>query len=460
MTSAKTTADPPESQSTLSGAQRFIARLARSLRRSDGAQVQKLILLAEALLSGRGEASGVAIAKELLAGYDALEASGRREFVGALASRFGCDEPRLRQAIARYTAQPGAATASELHVAAEPRRQELIRRLNLAPGGTAGVLRMREDVLAASGTDPALQVVDADFVHLLSSWFNRGFLDVRRMDWTTPAHILEKLIRYEAVHEITSWHDLQRRLAPPDRRCFAFFHPQLVDEPLIFVEVALTREIPDSIAPLLAENRRPLSPQRATTAVFYSISNCQPGLKGVSLGNFLIKQVVEELRRELPSLRQFVTLSPLPGFMQWLHRQVPEDGLALLSVRERDALAALELADWSADEATVSVLREPLLALAAQYLLAARNASGKPIDPVARFHLGNGARLERIDMLGDVSPKGLAQSASLMVNYLYDLPQIERNHEAFANAGEIVAAHAVRRLLRKPPAAERDHVTP
>jgi malonyl-CoA decarboxylase len=239
-------------------------------------------------------------------------------------------------------------------------------------------------------------------VHLLSSWFNRGFLEIRRIDWTTPAHILEKVIRYEAVHEIKSWQDLQLRLEPADRRCFAFFHPALTDEPLIFVEVALTTSIPESIAPLLAPDRRPIAPQRARTAVFYSISNCQAGLKGVSFGNFLIKQVAEELKRELPSLRTFITLSPVPGFRAWLQRS-----------NQRRALEVLDHPDWATDPAAVKRARPVLQAAIAHYFLEAKNGSGKPADPVARFHLGNGARLERINWMGDASAKGLAPGRGL-----------------------------------------------
>ena len=289
--------------------------------------------------------------------------------------------------------------------------------------------------------------MDDDFAHLLGSWFNRGFLVLRRIDWSTPADILERIIRYEAVHAISDWGELRRRVQPADRRCFAFFHPSLVDEPLIFVEVALTREIPASIQDLLADGREVLAPEQATTAVFYSISNCQPGLKGVSFGSFLIKQVVEELSRDLPGLETFVTLSPAPGFGAWLDRALDDPSVGV----DPAPLRVLRQGGEPPPPAAVEGLRPALLSLGAAYFLNAKTASGRPLDPVARFHLGNGARLERLNWPGDTSPKGLREAAGLMVNYLYDLRHIEANHEAYANDGVVVAADAVRRHL--PPAA-------
>ncbi len=423
--------------------------LDRPERPKKAADVATLGDLAEALLSVRGEASGVAIAREILDGYGSLNAAGRHAFLRILAERFGSDPDRLRRAIAEYESSPGPRTAAALHEAAEPRRQELIRRLNLAPGGTLELVRMREDILAAIATrsNPDLEAADADFSHLFASWFNRGFLVLKRIDWSSPAEVLEKIIRYEAVHAITSWEGLRRRLEPGDRRCFAFFHPRLADEPLIFVEVALTRALPSSVAPLLSE-KEPVDPGHATTAVFYSISSCLPGLKGVSFGNFLVKQVVEELRRELPSLKTFVTLSPLPGFASWLARERAEGPSGALTPSDREALRLLDHADWTKHAQAVRLLRPVLEATAARYLLEARTPEGRPLDPVARFHLGNGARLERLNWMGDPSPKGLEEGLGFMVNYLYDPARIERNHESFANRGTIVAAPAVRDLLR------------
>jgi malonyl-CoA decarboxylase len=409
------------------------------------------------LFSGRGEASGVALARQVLDLYAGAPVPARLEFFRLLARDFGPDPARLRAAWAAYDDDPAdPANLRALLRDVEPPRQELFRRLNLAPGGTAALVHIREDLLKHGGDDPSLASVDDDLAHLLSSWFNRGFLVLRRIDWSTPADILERIIRYEAVHAIQDWDDLRRRVQPADRRCFAFFHPSLVDEPLIFVEVALTREIPGSIQALLAEDREVLPTEQATTAVFYSISNCQPGLKGVSFGNFLIKQVVEELSREVPSLATFVTLSPAPGFGRWLDRVAADPAAAGLEDSGIDTAALKELRapGWHRDPTAAERLRPLLLGLAAHYYLRAKGSGGRPLDPVARFHLGNGARLERLNWLGDTSEKGLREAAGLMVNYLYDLRFIEANHEAFANHGTVVASDDVKRHLPVPTAAK------
>jgi malonyl-CoA decarboxylase len=411
------------------------------------ARSEDLIDLCEELLSGRGEASGAALAREILSRYGALTTGPRIAFFEALASRFGPDRARLAAAVAAWGKDSSDEAASELHQAAEPRRMELIRRLNMAQNGTTALVGMREDLLDALIHRDDLAVIDADFVHLFSSWFNRGFLVLRRIDWSSPAIILEKIIRYEAVHQIQDWNDLRRRIDPPDRRCYAFFHPALIDEPLIFVEVALTRAIPKAIDPILAGKREALDPSRATTGVFYSISNCQRGLAGVSFGNFLIKQVVEEISREMSRLSTFVTLSPVPDFASWLARERELANSQVLDEDDRVALRHLDSDGWWRSEAA-AVVEEPLMRAAAYYFLRVKNRRGFPLDPVARFHLGNGARLEQIDWLADISPKGLAQSYGLMVNYLYDLEDIEHNHEAFAETRTVIAANQVRRLLR------------
>jgi len=419
----------------------LLRRVGSSETKPDGAE---LIALCEALLSGRGEASGTAMAREVLDRYHTLDDPERLAFFETLTRDFGPDREKLAEAIEAWRAQPSDEDASDLHFASEPRRQELIRRLNRAPGGTSELVAMRADLLRLMNEHRDLAAFDRDVVHLLSSWFNRGFLVLRRIDWSTPANILEQIIRYEAVHEIHDWNDLRRRIDPADRRCYAFFHPALVDEPLIFVEVALTEQIPGAIAPLLAADRQPVPIERARTAVFYSISNTQRGLGGISFGSFLIKQVVEELRRELPKLDNFVTLSPVPGFMQWLKQasDVP------VSDEDRALLENLEKPDWFKNAELEAQLRAVLEPLAAHYFLKARTPKGRLIDSVARFHLGNGARLERIDWLGDVSQKGLRESAGIMVNYLYRLEDIEKNHEAYANQGEVIASSAVKKLQK------------
>ncbi len=420
----------------------------RGARARSPAQSESFIELCEELLSGRGEASGVAIAREILTHYAGLTTGPRVAFFEALAHQFGPEHERLDAAIAAWQRSPSDATASEVHRASEPRRLELIRRLNLAPNGTASLVRMREQLIDAMDHRADLAAVDQAFVHLFSSWFNRGFLVLRRIDWSTPAIILEKIIRYEAVHQIRDWDDLRRRIDPPDRRCYAFFHPAMVDEPLIFVEVALTREILGAIEPILAGKREPLDLERTTTAVFYSISNCQRGLAGVSFGNFLIKQVVEEISREVPGLQTFVTLSPVPDFAAWLARERGNEASKALSDDDRETLAALDAPDWWQQPALVAGLREPLLRAAAWYFLNAKNRRGQPLDPVARFHLGNGARLERFGWLGNTSERALRQSHGLMVNYLYDLDDIEKNHETYAEQHTVVASNAVTRLTR------------
>jgi malonyl-CoA decarboxylase len=427
---------------TISERGRTLLRRGKSLDGKEDAA--GLVELCEALLSGRGEASGTAMAREVLDRYHDLDAAERRAFFQALARDFGPNREKVAKAIEAWRADPGDGNGGQLHYASEPRRQELIRRLNRAPGGTGELVAMRADLLALLNGHRDLAALDNDIVHLLGSWFNRGFLVLRRIDWSTPANILEQIIRYEAVHEIRDWDDLRRRIDPVDRRCYAFFHPAMADAPLIFVEVALTENIPSAIAPLLAVNRQPVAVERARTAVFYSISNTQRGLGGISFGNFLIKQVVEELRRELPRLDTFVTLSPVPSFMSWLKeaKDLP------LSDEERALLKYLDEPNWFENTVTASELRALLEPLAAYYFLKARTSKGRVIDSVARFHLGNGARLERINWLGDLSPKGMRESAGIMVNYLYRLDDIEKNHEAFANDGEVVASGAVKKLLK------------
>lgn len=419
---------------------------ASSLRPTGDAKA--LIRLCVTLLESDGEASRVALAADILSRWRAMGEGVRLQFLVALADGFAPDRDRLDKAIDAYRANPNVKTLSELQAAAEPPRREVLRRLNLAPQGTEALVRMREALFAGKAQHPVLEALDADFVHLFVSWFNRGFLVLQRIDWTSPANILEKIIRYEAVHEIRDWSDLRLRLEPSDRRCFAFFHPQMVDEPLIFVEVALARDIPGDISSLLAEDREPIEASRAKTAVFYSISNCQKGLAGIAFGDFLIKQVVEELQKALPGLTTFVTLSPVPGFAAWLKQQRALGDEGLLDDAQRRGLAELDQPEWWTDEALSAQLRPCLLSAAAVYFVKAKASSGKPVDPVARFHLGNGAALHQLNFLGDRSDRGLQQSHGLMVNYLYRLADIETNHERFVTRGEVATSAAVRQWLR------------
>jgi malonyl-CoA decarboxylase len=403
--------------------------------------------LAAALLSERGEASGALVARELHNVLGKLDATDRRRFQRHVATGYQPDRAALRTAAERYLADPTAEAAAAVAQAADPPRQELLRRMNMAPGGTGMLITMRSEIAAHLKDEPELKLLDADLKHLLASWFNRGFLELRRIDWQSPAAVLEKLIAYEAVHEIKGWADLRRRLAP-DRRCFAFFHPALPGEPLIFVEVALVEGLATSMLPLLSQDVDEAAARtqaaRADTAIFYSISNCQDGLRGISFGNFLIKQVVEELLTEFPQLQHFSTLSPIPGFRRWLTQRLTVGGdadAALLSKLARDG--------WWSDPAESERLRPSLMRLCATYLTQSPS-SGNRIDPVAGFHLRNGSRLEQVNWLGNTAPRAIQESFGIMVNYLYDHDSIENNHEAFVHDGTIARSADVNALLPTP----------
>ncbi len=369
------------------------------------------------LIGASGEISGQTVARSILERYRRMDDDGKAAFFHHLAQDMTIAPDAVRGALDAYESGQTKASYRAFMEASEPPRQELIRRLNQVPGATQSLVHMRADLLRLSRGDDALQALDLDFRHLFASWFNRGFLVLRPMNWESPAQILEKIIAYEAVHAIDSWDDLRRRLEPEDRRCFAFFHPAMPDEPLIFVEVALTRGVPGSIQTLLAEERDKIAPQDADTAVFYSISNCQAGLASISFGNSLIKQVVADLAIELPQLDTFVTLSPIPGFMDWLRAEG----------RAHDPADAARMQQ-----------------LAALYLTAARRTNGAPRDPVARFHLGNGALVHKVHAGADLSDKGMAQSGGVMVNYLYDLARVSQNHEHFAASHRIAASSEIR----------------
>ena len=411
-------------------------------RRSGEPADEDIRELCHALLRTKGEASVVTLARRALDAFAVLDQDGRDAFFGFLRSDLGAETAALDAALERYRADPNPETTAALTSAAEPRRQELLRLLNTAPDGTRDILAMRTALLDALPRHPELKLVDDDFVHMLRSWFNRGFLDLHRIDWRTPALVLEKIIAYEAVHQILDWEDLRRRLES-DRRCFGFFHPSLPDEPLIFVEVALCRGLAGSVTDLLFGEVEP--EVDADTAIFYSISNCQRGLAGVSFGNFLIKQVVRELAAENPRLRSFATLSPIPGFRKWLIRQAQEGRLPVGPGGGTAALDGIETADWRADRAPGEHLRADLSRLCAHYLLGAKRGN-HPLDAVARFHLRNGARLERINWLSDPSPTGLTQSAGMMVNYVYDEADVVANHEAYVNEGRVAHSRAIASL--------------
>ena len=425
-------------------------------RQRQARTLRALTLGCKRLLSGGGEMNGMAVAAELVERLGTLDTGALGDFFDYLARDLGPDPAEVLRLATAYADKPAAETQIALMHAAEPPRQELLRRLNRAPGGTAAILRLRRVLLRQLPKRPELAALEADLLHLLTSWFNPGFLQMRRVDRNAPAQLLEKLIVHEAVHAIDGWDDLRRRLQP-DRRCFAFFHPQLPDEPLIFVEVALLPEMPAAVAPLIDKASPPLPADRYRVACFYGISNCEPGLRGVSLGNFLIKNVAQQLQRELPRIKTFCTLSPIPGFAAWL---LAGPDLASLPGLRKPALGLLEAARQqlrAASKGELALLQQAstlqaltddeqkaLQRLCSAYLL---HVSPTPAgDRVARFHLDNGARLERINPRGDVSAKGLRQSFGLMVNYLYDLEKIEASHAKFRH-GEVAHSRAVAGLL-------------
>ena len=379
--------------------------------------------LAADLIGAAGEVSGLTLAEQLLSRYTGADDATRLDFFRHLAADMTISPTAIRAALDAYEAGQTRASYRAYMEAAEPPRQELIRRLNRVPGATPVLVGMRADLLRLGRDEDELQALDLDFRHLFASWFNRGFLVLRRISWESPAHILEKIIAYEAVHAINSWTDLRSRLEPADRRCFAFFHPAMPDEPLIFVEVALTRGVPGAIHDVLGDTRTRIVPDQADTAVFYSISNCQSGLAGISFGNSLIKQVAADLAREWPGLRTFVTLSPIPGLRRWL-------------------------VDTGTPVGAGEVLRQQ----AARYLMGAKRPDGQPLDPVARFHLGNGAQILALHAGADRSDKGQAQSGGAMVNYLYDFEKVAQNHERYAATQDIAASAAIRALAAEQSA--------
>ncbi len=418
---------------------RFLGDLLSSLfdrRNALGGENDKrdIFDLCRALLSAEGEVSGLSLAATVLARYRALGSDEKLAFFSFLNDKLEFDPLDLERLATEYAAQATPEAFKNLSLAAEPRRQELLRRLNQPVGATSELVAMRVDLLRLLKDNPDLRRTNLDFIHLLRSWFNRGFLVLQQVSWDTSARILDKIVAYEAVHQINDWDDLRRRLYPSDRRCFAFFHPAMPDEPLIFVEVALTEDIPGSIDGLLSDERTPLQAEEARVAVFYSISNCQQGLTGISFGNLLIKQVVAELSLEFPQLDRFVTLSPIPGLNRWLSDQTEVESIGQVAKTVLDG----------------SATPEDVRAMAARYLLTAKRDDGLPLDPVARFHLGNGAEVHDIHAGADTSANGLGQSGGAMVNYLYDLSLTERNHEDFASNGVVAASKPVLALSGAP----------
>jgi len=414
-------------------------------------QLSRAVTAAKKLISERGESNSTSMALEVMQQFQKLEETQRVDFYRALALEFNPEPKDVLKAAQAYAEDPNARTLIALTKVAETPRQELLRRINRAPEGTRAILTMRRNLLKLLDKHPEFAAVDQDFRHLLISWFNPGFLKMHRVDWHSPAQILEKIIEQEAVHEIDGWEDLRRRLQP-DRRCFAFFHPQLPEEPLIFVEVALLSAIPDRVGPLVDKKSTPLECEKFKVAAFYSISNCEPGLRNVSLGNFLIKRVAAQLKAEFPALKTFVTLSPIPGFMEWVASGATmEESVKTPALDERiqEAIGLLNLQEkgWHQrlSEGWMPALasgkeRDALSALCSLYLIHCSPKKGG--NPVAKFHLGNGAKLYRLHWAANPSKRGLRESAGIMVNYLYDLDRVEENHERFVK-GEVVYSRGV-----------------
>ena len=410
--------------------------LERRRKSSEEAPSGDLLAKCHQLLHHRGEASGLALACEVIADYQALDQSNQLLFFQALAQEFSADREAIIAAAEDYESNPDSEQLAALVKATEAPRVKLFRRMNMAPSATPVLVRLRGDLLRCLKSTPSLKSVDSDLKHQFVSWFNRGFLELRVIDWNSPAAVLERIIQYESVHAIQGWNDLRSRLRE-NRMCFAFFHPAMPDDPLVFVEVAITAGIPAAIGPLIEKSAEPEDERDLDTVVFYSISNCHPGLAGVSFGNFLIKQVVEEVGKRYPNAKRYVTLSPVPGFCKWLTAEGANQNLDVHELRSAAKTSDLDEKDIMAGRA---------LKLCAHYLIRER-ANELALDPVARFHLGNGASLHAIHWAADLSDKGLQQSAGIMVNYLYDLSSIEENHDAYFDQSKVAISRPVARLL-------------
>jgi len=405
---------------------------------------RSVIALCRALLSERGEVSGARLATEALAAYQSLDDAARDAFFARLAEEFDVNPDAIAAASDAYRANHSLANLMALQTAVESPRQELFRRFNLAPRGTAGLVGMRLALARGLAAHPERARVDADMSQLFRAWFNGGFLSLQQIDWRSPAVVLERLIHYEAVHQIQGWRDLRRRLEA-DRRCYAFFHHRLPDEPLIFIEVALTRGMSANVQPLLDPDSPVVDPATADCATFYSITNCQEGLRGVSFGNLLVKQVVEDLGRALPRVRTYATISPIPGFCEWLRKSGDSPLAGHKSSELERLLADVDRTGPHEAPAISNSARQLVQRACAQYLLKAKRGKA-PADAVARFHLANGARIERLNWMSDTSEAGMRRSLGLTANYLYRLADVERNHEMYAKEFHVAASSAFRRL--------------
>ena len=380
----------------------------------------------DSVMSTSGEVSSLVFAEHLLNLIEDLDDNGLKKFLKDLLKNYDIDTKVLLKDVKNYSSNKNTENFEKIRISSEPGWIELFRRLNSSSNGTYRLVKLRERIRSLN--DEELKTFDLRLLKLFKYWFNTSFLVLEKIDWETPANILEKIIEYEAVHEINSWDDLRARLAPIDRQCFAFFHPLIPNDPLIFVEVALTTGIPKSIQKIINLDRQEIEIEDANTAIFYSISNCHNGLLGISFGNFLIKQVASNLKRELPDLNQFMTLSPLPGFMKWMEEYSP---ISFERCTDKNC---------SEDELTKNAIK---------YLTHSERDDGMPNDPVSRFHIGNGASLERINLNADTSEKGMMQSYGVMANYLYDLDVVEENHEIFFKNKVVPVSSEIESLKKK-----------
>ncbi len=407
-----------------------------------GTPPQKLINLCEDLISHKGVASGIALAREVVSRYQALDADEKLDFFRELNKNICPDIPGIKKAAGEFVQSPDEKSLKKLSDSLKSNRRKLFSRMNMAPKGTQAIVDLRRDLMKLIPNHPELKSIDDELRVLLATWFNPGFLVLQRIDWDTEASILEKIIRYETVHNIENWNDLKQRLVE-NRRCFAYFHPALEDEPLIFVEVALTKGISNSVQAILSDKDHNI--EKRDTAIFYSINNCQRGLRGIPLGNFLIKMVATEIARELPAIKTCSSLSPVTGFSEWILQKLDSDDSHIFG-KDKEMIKLVRKPDWHKDPEALKLLKKPLMKACAYYLINEKE-NGKPMNTVARFHFGNGAELYRINWMGNTSPYGLDRSFGLMVNYLYDLKHIESNHENYIRHGELAVSKSVRGLV-------------
>ena len=409
-----------------------------------GTSTKSLVNLCRDLVSHKGVASGIALARNVVHQYASLDMKERLKFFQELSDNFGPDMEAIKKAAKDFELASDSETLRNLASKMESDRRKLFSRMNMAPNGTSAIVALRQDLLGFVREHPEIAAVDEDLAQLLTTWFNPGFLSLERIDWHTEASLLEKIIEYETVHNIADWNDLKQRLVE-NRRCFAFFHPALEGEPLIFVEVALVKGMASSVQMIIHDQQR--NGEDPDTAIFYSINNCQKGLTRIPLGNFLIKRVVSEIARDLPSIKTYCTLSPITGFSRWLKNELNSTDSGVISLTDKDKLDLTNDPSWHRAEGTLKVLKEPLIRACANYLVKVKK-NNNPINSVARFHFGNGASLHRINWLGDTSKNGFNEYCGLMVNYLYDLKQIESNHEAYVKDRKIAISKSIRSILK------------